>query len=208
MKILVFGAHPDDYEIGMGGTINKLVNLGHEIKLVLVTVPNSREIRIKEANEAAQILGAEMFFLDIPTDKISFSRYLISKFDLLIKNFRPDEIYTHWVHDSHQDHQAISNSVISSTRKNKASLFMYSQTVPGGIVPQSFTDQIFVDISDTIEVKIASILAHKSQIESNGMDWVNGVKGRAKLHGYQINVDYAETFYVVKHLRNFHKNIV
>ena len=60
-----------------------------------------------------------------------------------------------------------------------------------------------MDISDQIETKLNSILAHESQIEKHGLDWVDGVKGRAKLHGYQIKSDYAETFEVVKHIRSF-----
>ena len=204
MKILVFGAHPDDYEIGMGGTINKLIKSGHEVKLVLVTIPNkNKELRLNEAKKAAEILGADFLFLDIISDDMQLSRDLISIFDKLIDDFSPDEIYTHWIHDSHQDHKAVSNCLISSTRKNICSLLMYTQTIPGGITPYSFNDQIFVDISEQIDIKLNSVLAHESQIEKHGLDWVDGVKGRAKLHGYQIKSDYAETFQVVKHIRNF-----
>ena len=204
MKILVFGAHPDDYEIGMGGTIHKLVQSGHEVKLVLVTIPNeNKDIRLKEAKKAAEILGADFLFLDINSDEVQISRDLISIFDKLIDDFSPDEIYTHWIHDSHQDHKVISNCLVSSTRKNTCSLIMYTQTIPGGITPHSFNDQVFVDISDQIDTKLDSILAHKSQIFKHGLEWVDGVKGRAKLHGYQIKSDYAETFQVVKHIRNF-----
>ncbi|HVP82974.1 MAG TPA: PIG-L family deacetylase, partial [Nitrososphaeraceae archaeon] len=59
--ILVFGAHPDDIEIGMGGTITKLVHLGHEVIMVIATLPNftnadKKDERKLEAISSATIL--------------------------------------------------------------------------------------------------------------------------------------------------------
>jgi LmbE family N-acetylglucosaminyl deacetylase len=77
---------------------------------------------------------------------------------------------------------------------------MYEQTIPGGIVPGGFKAQSFVDISDFIDQKIASIQAHQSQHELNGELWLQGVKGRAMYRGYQMNVAYAEAFEVIKEI--------
>ena len=64
LDILAFGAHPDDVELGCGGTIAKQVNLGSKIGIVDLTrgelgTRGSAEIRDKEAALAAQILGVE-----------------------------------------------------------------------------------------------------------------------------------------------------
>ena len=70
-KILVFGAHPDDIEIGMGGTITKLVKLGHDVIMVITTLPNftiadNKEERKLEAISSATILGCNSpEFLDL-----------------------------------------------------------------------------------------------------------------------------------------------
>ncbi len=201
MKILAFGAHPDDIEIGVGGVLRKYVEKGEEVLSVIVTIPNNKEIRWKEAEKAANILGVELLILDLDPNDIIFSREIVKKFDYLVNDFRPDIVFTHWNHDSHQDHVGVSNSVIAATRKNECSLYMYEQTVPGGIVPYGFRTQMFVDVSDVIDKKIESTLAHKSQVRENVKQWVDGIKGRALYRGRQINVECAEAFEVVRDIR-------
>lgn len=200
MKIVVFGAHPDDMEIGMGGTIAKHVRIGDDVLMVVVTVPSQRERRREEARCGAEILGARLSLLDIPADELEYNRKIIRQIDAILEDFAPDLIYTHWDQDSHQDHNTVSRAVISAARKNRSSLLMYEQTIPGGIVPGGFKAQSFVDISDFIDVKIQSILAHKSQHEANGDWWLQGVRGRAMYRGYQMNVQYAEAFEVIKEI--------
>lgn len=201
MKVLAFGAHPDDIEVGMGGTIAIYSKKKYDVIMVIATIPNRKEERLKEAENAAKILGAELIVLDINPDKIVFSRGLVRKFDEVLGEYNPDIVYTHWNHDSHQDHVALANAVIAATRKNSSSLFMYEQTIPGGIVPYGFRTQLFVDISEVIGTKIDSILEHKSQVRINNEWWLYGVKGRAMYRGYQINVKYAEAFEVVKEIK-------
>jgi LmbE family N-acetylglucosaminyl deacetylase len=78
---------------------------------------------------------------------------------------------------------------------------MYEQTIPGGVVPYAFQPQLFIDITDTIDSKIKSVLAHESQVISNGEWWEYGIKGRAMYRGYQIHKKYAEAFEVVKDIK-------
>ncbi len=200
MKVLVFGAHPDDMEIGMGGTIAKHTKLGDTVLMVVSTVPSQRERRREEMRRGADLLDAQLYCLDVPPEEMEYNRQLIRQVDQLLESFAPDLIYTHWDQDSHQDHNTISRSVISAARKNRCSLLMYEQTIPGGIVPGGFKAQSFVDISDFIDLKIASVRAHQSQHEVHGELWLQGVKGRAMYRGYQINVAYAEAFEVVKEI--------
>jgi LmbE family N-acetylglucosaminyl deacetylase len=200
MKVLVFGAHPDDMEVGMGGTIAKHAASGDQVRMVIATVPSKRDRRVPEAHRSAEMLGAELVVMDIPPDDMQLNRHTIRMVDQLLKEFNPDLLYTHWDQDSHQDHNTISRSVISAARKNKCSLLMYEQTVPGGIVPGGFKAQSFVDITDFINLKIESILAHKSQHEEHGDLWLQGVRGRAMYRGSQINVGYAEAFEVIKEI--------
>lgn len=201
MKVVAFGAHPDDIEVGMGGTIARYTGAKHEVVMVVAAIPSKKTIRWKEAEEAASILGAELVVLDMDAEELGFSRQLVRKFDEVLARHAPDAIYTQWNHDSHQDHVAVSNAVIAAARKNNCSLYMYEQTIPGGIVPFAFRPQSFVDVSDVMEVKARSVMAHQSQVERNGDWWLHGITGRATYRGYQINVSYAEAFEVVKELR-------
>ena len=198
MKVLAFGAHPDDLEIGMGGTIARYTTRGHEVLMVIATVPNRREERVREAEEAASILGAELVVMDVVPDELVFSRQLVRKFDQIYSGFGPDVVYTHSNNDSHQDHAAVTNAVIATTRKNDCSVYMYEQTIPGGIAPNPFRGQYYVDVSDTIMMKLDSIMAHRTQLDTYGPWWLEGVKGRAMYYGFKINVKYAEIFEVIK----------
>jgi LmbE family N-acetylglucosaminyl deacetylase len=78
---------------------------------------------------------------------------------------------------------------------------MYEQTIPGGVVPYAFQPQMFVDISDTIDIKMNSVCSHESQVIANGEWWEYGVKGRAMYRGYQIHKKYAEAFEVIKDIK-------
>ncbi len=73
--ILVFGAHPDDFEIGMAGTIAKLSNLGYNLKLVIAILPNFTQNDKKEERKAEAIMSAKVMgcpepdFLDLSPRK-------------------------------------------------------------------------------------------------------------------------------------------
>jgi len=198
MRVVAFGAHPDDLEIGMGGTIARHASAGDHVLMAVTVVPNSRQQRRREAEKAAEVLGAELMILDIPPLELAHTRTVIKAFDQAIEKVSPDVIYTHWNRDSHQDHMAVALATITAARDNRCALLMYEQTIPGGIVPWGFRAQSYVDITPYMHIKMQSIGMHKSQIRANGELWVQGVKGRAMYRGYQINVEYAEAFEVVK----------
>lgn len=201
MNILAFGSHPDDIEIGVGGTLCKCSEQGHiNVTGIVATLPQDKKERRKEAEVAAEILGIDIKLMDISFNDLFFSRKLVKKIDDILYEYNPEAIFTHWNGDSHQDHNVLTSGVIAASRLNDCSVYMYEQTLPGGIVPDSFNAQMYVDISSTIGKKIKSIEAHRSQHEINGELWLHGIKGRAMFRGSQINKEYAEAFQVVKRL--------
>ena len=201
MNIIVFSPHPDDAETLMGGTIAKYARNGHSVCIVLVAVPNQKKERVEEARIAAGILGADLHVLDLDPYKMAFNRELVEVFDNVLKDFPPDVIYTSWIHDSHQDHVAISQATIAASRKSSCPLYMYDQALPSGMTPYSFRAQSFVDISETISTKVDAVCAHRSQVAIFGDNWVLGIKGRAAYWGFSIGTEYAEAFEVVKEIR-------
>lgn len=201
--ILLFGGHPDDIEIGMGGTAKKLSVSEREVITCIATVPNQIALRKKEAARAAKILGiTTLIFLPVPLKKFGFNRETVDALDKILSRYAPSSVFTHSLGDSHQDHLALTNSLLSASRRNNFSVYMYEQIIPGGITAIPFHHQLFVDISPHIEDKIRAIEAHKSQVKKYGGGWLDGIRGRAMHRGHQIQAKYAEAFEVVKMREN------
>ena len=201
--IIAFGAHPDDLEIGMGGTIAKLSAMDYNVQPIIATLPNFVKSDTKEGRKSESILAAKAMgckspiFLDLSPEKMVFGRKLVTLIDSLITEHKPDSVFTQWYGDSHQDHQILTSSVISACR-NQNNLFMYETTIPGGITENSFRPQLFVDITETIDIKKNALECFQSQFIRCGEIWIPAVIGRCSYRGYQVDAKYAEAFEVVK----------
>tara|TARA_Y100001970_G_scaffold275787_1_gene377486 strand:+ start:531 stop:1163 length:633 start_codon:yes stop_codon:yes gene_type:complete len=208
MNILVFAPHADDAEIGMGGTIAKYSAEGHKVLIVCAIIPCEaidgsadslrKKIRLREATEAADIIGAELNVLDLDPYKFQFNREYTKIFDRLMMDFSPSKVFCPWEYDTHQDHKTLANIVFSISRKNVSSLYMYESMLPGGISSHGFNPQLFVDVSNKIEIKRKSIEIYQSVFE--GTDYPEAIIGRARHRGQQIGVKYAESFEIVKEI--------
>jgi N-acetylglucosamine malate deacetylase 1 len=202
-SIVAFGAHPDDIEIGMGGTVAKLVGLGYDVNLVVATLPNfvatdTKEDRRKEATLSAKVMGCKApEFLDLAPDEVIVGRKFVTLIDKLIKKHEPEAVFTQWIGDSHQDHQALTRAVIAASR-DMDNLFMYETTIPGGITENPFRPQLFVDVTQTLDLKRNALDCFDSQKIRCGPIWIDALVGRCSYRGYQMNTKYAEAFEVVK----------
>ena len=203
-SVIAFGAHPDDLEIGMGGTLAKLARLGYDVNLVIATLPNFVKTDIKEqrrieATMSAKTLGCKSpQFLDLSPDEITIGRKFVTMIDEIINKHKPEAVFTQWIGDSHQDHQALTRAVIAASRDSN-NLFMYETTIPGGLTENAFRPQLYVDITETLEVKSNALDCFHSQKNNRCGDlWIDAVVGRCSYRGYQMNVKYAEAFEVVK----------
>ena len=112
-------------------------------------------------------------------------------------DYKPIAVFTQWIGDSHQDHQALTKSVISGSR-DTTDLYMYETTIPGGITEQAFRPQLFIDISDYMEPKKSALECFESQQLRCGPIWIGAIEGRAAFRGYQLNCKYAEAFEVIR----------
>src|SRR5438128_3239854 len=144
-QVLVVSAHPDDMEIGMGGTAAKMVELGSVITSAVLTdgrrsvnpflwtEDKMALVRKEEAKNSATILGIkETVFFDLPDLKAENGNYKLAKEKLtaLITQLRPDEIYTlHSDIDHHPTHQLAGQLVIDCWREfgltSKAKVWAY-----------------------------------------------------------------------------------
>ena len=204
LSVIAFGAHPDDLEIGMGGTLAKLARLGYDVNLVIATLPNFVKTDIKEqrrieATMSAKTLGCKSpQFLDLSPDEITIGRKFVTLIDDIINKHKPEAVFTQWIGDSHQDHQALTRAVIAASRDSN-NLFMYETTIPGGLTENVFRPQLYIDITETLELKSNALDCFHSQKNNRcGNLWIDAVVGRCSYRGYQMNVKYAEAFEVVK----------
>ena len=202
-SIVAFGAHPDDIEIGMGATVAKLVGLGYDVNLVVATLPNfvasdTKEDRRREATMSAKVMGCKApEFLDLAPDEVIVGRKFVTLIDKLIKKYEPEAVFTQWIGDSHQDHQALTRAVIAAS-SDVDNLFMYETTIPGGITENAFRPQLFVDVTQTLDIKRNALDCFDSQKIRCGPVWIDALVGRCSYRGYQMNTKYAEAYEVVK----------
>lgn len=197
--ILAVGAHPDDLELGIGGTLARLSAAGARVVMAVVSIPTARESRMREATEAARILGAEARFL-IPgrcsrVEDLK-NHQLVSMMDGLVQELRPAAVFTHCLANLHADHRLVHDACMSSQRLKYFDMFCYSPTSCHPIdVP--FYPQAYIDISDVIEAKMKAISMHSSQFTKRGLktDHYREASGRV---GRLVGVDYAEGLEIVR----------
>ena len=218
MNILAIGAHPDDLELYCYGTLAKYAQQGHKVFTCTITNGNLGhyeikpeelgEIRRMEAENAAKIIGAQYIALDVGDLKInSYDESLRNKVVETIRIVKPDLIITHNPEDYAPDHVETSklvfySSFASSIPNYKTDTVFFDSIVPifymetaAGI---NFIPQEYVDISETMELKLSAIQCHKSQTqwldEHDGFDMVNYAKVSGEYRGFQSSVKYAEGF--------------
>jgi len=208
LKIIAIGAHGDDIELACGGTLAKARKHGHDVVMVIVTGSGSTDhnnvtIRLpdeaeQEVKTAANILGVtKLHVLGHEDTCVQYSTELISSLDEIINNYNPDIIFTHFVFDTHQDHIRTAHSTISAARR-KNTILLYEPINPSGQGYVPFRPQVYVDITDTLEKKVLSLKAHKSQYNKYTDKWIDAVISRSKFRGFEMGVDYAECFEVVR----------
>ncbi|MBN4049593.1 bacillithiol biosynthesis deacetylase BshB1 [Bacteroidales bacterium AH-315-N07] len=223
LDILAFGAHPDDVELGCGGTLLSAVAKGKKVGIIDLTrgelgTRGTPEIREKESEEAAKILGVEArenlefkdgFFLNDKTHQIEVIK--------VIRKFQPDILLTNAITDRHPDHARAS--VLVSEAAFMAGLEKIETQLGGEkqapwrpkvvyhyIQFRNLKPDLIVDISDYHEKKMEAVRAHRSQFydpKSNDPDtliaspeFLGFVSSRAMELGMQIGVKYGEGYTV------------
>jgi LmbE family N-acetylglucosaminyl deacetylase len=151
-----------------------------------------------EATMSAKVMGSKQpEFLDLSPDEITFNRKFITRIDEIIHNHRPEAVFTQWIGDSHQDHQTLTRAVIAASR-DVNNLFMYETTIPGGLTENAFRPQLYIDISETLEIKKNALNCFDSQKIRCGDPWIPAIVGRSSYRGYQMNTEHAEAFEIIK----------
>ncbi|SDC81335.1 bacillithiol biosynthesis deacetylase BshB1 [Algoriphagus faecimaris] len=223
LDILVIAAHPDDAELGCSGTIAAHIARGYKVGIVDLTqgemgTRGTPELRLKEADDAAKILGLsarenmgfkDVLFLDDESHQLDLIK--------VIRKYQPDIVLANAIRDRHPDHGkgaslATHACFMSGLRKIETTYegekqdawrpkFVYHYIQNNYIEP----DFVF-DITDFWDIKVKSILAFQSQFhdpESNepesfisNPEFLPFIEARAREMGHRILTKYGEGFTV------------
>jgi LmbE family N-acetylglucosaminyl deacetylase len=196
--VLAVGAHPDDIELGCGGTIRAISKLGKKVIAVFLSKgeqSGNPAVRPKESIEALSLLGVkEVYFGDFPDTEIPCSRKAIDFLEAFYVENNPETILTHTVNDIHQDHRQVGWLSISAFR-NAPKLLAYETPR----VTPAFSPTYFVDISECVNDKWVALKCHFSQKTKRYITYESMVN-LASFRGSQVGLLAAEAFEVVRYV--------
>lgn len=164
MRILAIGAHPDDIEINVAGTLLKYKKqLGATIARVVCTdgeLGGDPTERMREQKIADKALGVDFVYnLGLKDEYLTHNGGLVSALDKVIAEFQPEWVFAHSDQDYHQDHIAVAKAIKSANRLSKFSLFTY----PGQDIKLPFLCDTYVDISNYFDQKMEILQIFESQ---------------------------------------------
>jgi len=205
-NVLAVGAHFDDVELGLGGTIAKHTELGDNVFVYVLTESGYTDISnnlirnniiaLQEGKRAAKILGVrELIIGQYKTLNLQYNDSLICSLKRALEKYSIDTLYTHWHDDIHQDHYAVSRASLTAAR-HIPNILMYRSNWYKSTM--EFNQNYYVDISDHIKVKIKAIMAHRSEYERVGKKWIEFFTQQNRNDGIKLGVKYAECFEVVR----------
>jgi LmbE family N-acetylglucosaminyl deacetylase/CheY-like chemotaxis protein len=194
--VLAVGAHPDDIEIGAAGTLLAHRAAGHEIA-VLTMSRGARggpdDARAVESREAARLLGAALYLEDMEDTRISESDPTISVIKAVVEAVRPTMLYTHSIHDVHQDHR---NTHLAAMVAARGIGSVYCFQAPSATV--DFRPARFTDIEEQITGKLAAINVFASQAAVRPYLEPDLIEATARYWSRFGPSRYAEAFEVVR----------
>lgn len=216
LDMLAFGAHPDDVEIGMAGTIAKYANQGYKIGICDLTFAElssngTVDIRQEEAKKAGEILGiVKRVNLNLPDRGLFKQADYIKKIVTVIRAFQPRVIFSPYFEDRHPDHgncsklveEAVFSAGIHKYEDEKHQAAHKAKNVYFYMINGFHRPGFLIDISSTIDKKRASLHAYESQFVKSSSSvstpltngYMQTVESRERLFGREIGVDFAEGF--------------
>lgn len=190
LNILAIGAHPDDVELGCGGTLLKAVRQGHNVytyNLTRGSASGDPEMRVRELIHSSDFVGVKTLWIDNFEDtKLSLNSRLVNHMEYFIGKAKPDLIYTHSARDNHHDHRAIAAATLEAGR------FVPNIVAYEMPVTKDFKPQVYFDISDVIDEKIRLLNLFYSQSDKMFIK-SNAIMGLAFYRALQSRLDPSVT---------------
>jgi LmbE family N-acetylglucosaminyl deacetylase len=215
-------AHPDDIEFGSAGTAAKWVRQGSEVIYVVLTDGNIgshdpemtaeklAEIRRREQTAAADVVGARCIYLGEPDGRLQPTLELRKKLVRLIRKHKPNvvvcgdpQFFYSDGYINHPDHRNAGQVALEAVFPSADSPLIFPELVEEGYLPHKVNyvyisfgrreANTYIDISETIQLKIAALRKHESQLG----DWdpEERMRGWAAETGKQVGYKYAEGYF-------------
>jgi len=222
-RILVISAHPDDVDFGCAGTLARWAREGAEIVYTICssgekgtddpTIPNHALAltREKEQRSAARVVGVqEVVFLRKPDGELQYSLEFRGELVRVIRQFRPDILFTHdpanRAFDNqyifHADHRVVARLAFDAAYPAALNRNYYPGHLAEGLAPHAVSEMYFfatgkpdtwIDITSTINQKIRALRCHKSQLPDPKM-MEKFVRTMFETWGKEKGLKYAERF--------------
>ncbi len=217
--VLIFSAHPDDAEFGMGGTLLKLAK-GHKVVNVILThgeagTYGTPEVREQEAKRAAMLAKAEMEFLDFMDNHVEDTAENAKKLALVIRKYRPRVIFApyHTNNFSHKDGAAHPDHTALGSLARKAARFakFKNADIAGEahtadklvyyMVPKYRKPSFVVDVSEVVDALRNLWQCHESQLQMRHGKLVDYLLVQRRATGLFNGVEHAEAFIMEEPLK-------
>jgi two-component system, NtrC family, response regulator HydG len=195
-SVLAIGAHPDDVEIGAAGTLLAHRRMGHDVSILTLSRGargGVEDTRASESQQAAKVIGATLFHENLRDTSISEGDPTIGVISRIVAEVRPTVIYTHSLHDVHQDHRNTHRAALVAVRGVGR---VYCFQSPSATV--DFRPSRFVPIDDQLDGKLAAIHAFASQVEIRAYLEPGLISATARYWSRYSGARYAEPFEVVR----------
>jgi LmbE family N-acetylglucosaminyl deacetylase len=227
VKILVIAAHPDDEVLGCGATAARLVRERHEVHFAIlgegITSRHAQRSDAdasqlaslhKQARAAAAKLGVTNLILHkLPDNRLDAVPLLevVKVVEELVDRIKPEVIYTHHPGDLNIDHGVIHRAVLTATRPvaGQSVREIYAFEVPSstewafGSVQPPFRASVFVDVTETLEAKIAAMACYETESrEFPHPRSPEALRAVAKRWGSVVGLPAAEAFELVRSVRS------
>lgn len=199
-KVLALAPHPDDIEIGCGGSLAEYVRRGNEVHLFIATDGGrggDAKMRIREQEASARIMGVKEVhwggFVD--TELETHITPLIHSLEKYVDSVNPYTVLVNYHEDTHQDHRALARATYSATRYVPNVLAYETPTT------LNFDPHVFMDIHGSLSVKLRALNAHTSQIDRTNIQGLNIAEialATAHFRGVQAKMPSAEAFVPIR----------
>jgi len=213
-------AHPDDADVAAGGLLAQLASEGCAVHLVVVCdgakgshTPQAdarslRDVRRGELQEAADLLGAKsLHCLDREDGEVTNDAELRGTFVELIRQHQPEVVvgpdptatFFAGVYVNHRDHRETGWALLDAVAPAAAMPLYFPDRGPAHQVRQillsgTHEPDVVVDVSHTIDTKVAAVLAHSSQMAGDSDVIRDVVYGRAEQAGRPVGIYFGESF--------------
>jgi len=194
--VLAIGAHPDDVEIGAGGTL--LVHRAAGDAVAILTLSRGarggdQAMRAQESQDAADVIGARLFLDDLEDTRIQEGDPTIGVIDRVIAEVQPTVVYVHSVNDVHQDHRNVHRATMVAARR-VGRLYCYQS--PSATI--DFRPTYFVAINDQLGRKLKAIETFGSQYSVREYLEPDLIASTARYWSRYCAGNHAEPFEVIR----------